>query len=410
MATASSLALVLASLLVAQSAGQSSSVVTQVWGGCTDSDPSCFPEFATLTSNTMSSPPANGMLTGLCFSGGGSRAYTAAQGQLRGLNALGLLSQFDYISSVSGGSWASSVAAFSTNADITTVLGPALNPADITMSNLQAPFAQNDMGQAVSYDVSPTFSSTLLEDTFQGHTFWIQSVGTFILGKFGLYSGSASNPYYITLNSTIESDITSANPSLANAQFLLPRSTGSDYAASTSTNYPFVIINTCISGTANEGPFTNTNVPFEVTPLYAGTPIPVQASNAQFSGLVGGAYVQPFAFGTDSIIQTANGSQQQGQQQQVDVPASGFTLADAVGSSSVAYSSLVSAIGDAFSPTWLYNVDESLPSGDSYVFSDGYSVDNNGLLSLLRRRVQRVVVFINTDTPINTTPGMSPCT
>ena len=47
--------------------------------------------------------------TGVCFSGGGTRSMAATIGQLRGLNALKMISNIDYISCVSGGSWASGV-------------------------------------------------------------------------------------------------------------------------------------------------------------------------------------------------------------------------------------------------------------------------------------------------------------
>ncbi|MFO1496577.1 MAG: hypothetical protein U1F26_18195 [Lysobacterales bacterium] len=60
--------------------------------------------------NTASpEPQATASSVGLCFSGGGSRALTCAMGQLRGLRALGLLDQTFALSSVSGGTWASSL-------------------------------------------------------------------------------------------------------------------------------------------------------------------------------------------------------------------------------------------------------------------------------------------------------------
>ena len=43
--------------------------------------------------------------TAVCFSGGSTRAYAAALGQLRGLTELRLVSKIDYISSVSGSAW-----------------------------------------------------------------------------------------------------------------------------------------------------------------------------------------------------------------------------------------------------------------------------------------------------------------
>jgi hypothetical protein len=45
----------------------------------------------------------------LCFSGGGSRALTCAWGQMLGLSTLNLIEKARYISSVSGGTWASSI-------------------------------------------------------------------------------------------------------------------------------------------------------------------------------------------------------------------------------------------------------------------------------------------------------------
>ena len=44
-----------------------------------------------------------------CFSGGGSRALTCAWGQMLGLKTLNLMNKARYISSVSGGTWATSI-------------------------------------------------------------------------------------------------------------------------------------------------------------------------------------------------------------------------------------------------------------------------------------------------------------
>ena len=50
--------------------------------------------------------------TGICFSGGGSRAYVAALGQLAALRELGLLEEVRYVAGVSGGAWATAVYCF----------------------------------------------------------------------------------------------------------------------------------------------------------------------------------------------------------------------------------------------------------------------------------------------------------
>ncbi|MDP9121000.1 MAG: patatin-like phospholipase family protein, partial [Acidobacteriota bacterium] len=54
---------------------------------------------------TLSPPPAAAPLSALCFSGGGIRSATFNLGVLRGLARLGLLDNFDYLSSVSGGGY-----------------------------------------------------------------------------------------------------------------------------------------------------------------------------------------------------------------------------------------------------------------------------------------------------------------
>src|SRR5215470_10910080 len=77
---------------------------------------------------------------GLCFSGGGSRALSCALGQYRALNLLGLMDDVLYISSVSGGTWASAAYTFLPS-DFTDddFLGPAtLNPADLTVFEFDA--------------------------------------------------------------------------------------------------------------------------------------------------------------------------------------------------------------------------------------------------------------------------------
>ena len=51
----------------------------------------------------LSEPPAR---TAVCFSGGGTRSMVASIGQLRALQALGLLDRVGYLSCVSGSAWA----------------------------------------------------------------------------------------------------------------------------------------------------------------------------------------------------------------------------------------------------------------------------------------------------------------
>src|SRR5215468_2178099 len=64
------------------------------------SGPPAFPETATLGA-------PGPMTVGIAFSGGGTRAATATVGALRGLRQNGWLDRVQYLTAVSGGSWAS---------------------------------------------------------------------------------------------------------------------------------------------------------------------------------------------------------------------------------------------------------------------------------------------------------------
>ena len=77
------------------------------------------------------SPPRP--LTGVAFSGGGSRAYVAALGQLQALYEAGILCEIDHAAGVSGGAWAISVRACCNGS-----LAPIVDPVDLDWPVLQA--------------------------------------------------------------------------------------------------------------------------------------------------------------------------------------------------------------------------------------------------------------------------------
>src|SRR5688572_12909099 len=76
---------------------------------------------------------------GVCFPGGGTRALTAAMGQLRALVNQNIIQNIDYMSCVSGGSWAcAAFAYYDPTPGITDddFLGTPIDPADITQDGL----------------------------------------------------------------------------------------------------------------------------------------------------------------------------------------------------------------------------------------------------------------------------------
>lgn len=66
-------------------------------------------------------------ITGVAFSGGGSRAYVAALGQLQAMRELGLLDGVDHLAGVSGGAWAVAVDSMAKNSSAQLTEPDALN-------------------------------------------------------------------------------------------------------------------------------------------------------------------------------------------------------------------------------------------------------------------------------------------
>ena len=74
----------------------------------------------------------------LCFSGGGSRALTCAWGQILGLSQENLIDKIRYISSVSGGTWASSIYSYlPSNISDNNLLGDYIKPEDLSINKIK---------------------------------------------------------------------------------------------------------------------------------------------------------------------------------------------------------------------------------------------------------------------------------
>lgn len=82
----------------------------------------------------MMRPPIDGA-TAVALSGGGSRAYVAALGQLEALRALGLIDNVDHVAGVSGGAWAAVVDSWLTE-QTTTRRSPILAPSELDLPSL----------------------------------------------------------------------------------------------------------------------------------------------------------------------------------------------------------------------------------------------------------------------------------
>jgi hypothetical protein len=338
---------------------------------------------------------------GVCFPGGGTRALSAAMGQLRAMIDQNIIQNVDYISCVSGGSWAATAFAYynsgaSSDADF---LGAVTDPANITEAGLDA-LSTSCVGYGATQSMDAALRAAY-EAKVDGDLLWITAVGSVFFDRYGL-----NDDAYFSLDAATVQAIQSANPSLANATFHTVRQPGG-YAM------PYLLINATIDGPTEPGDYvTDPLVMVTYSPLYAGIPLQQQVTYTEKGkgpitpttmATIGGGFIEPFGWGSSSPASSGatNGTVSVGES------AAPFRLIDASGTSS-------SAFAETAAKNLLLNVDlpeqvywPPMASGtqvasQAFEFGDGGNLENYGLIPLLQRGVKRVILFVNTDSPLNT--------
>lgn len=344
---------------------------------------------------TPAGPTASGTV-GLCFSGGGSRALTAAMGALRGLTALGLMDRVSFISSVSGGTWASSAYTYlpSTISD-DDFLGPVVEPGDITAAGLKT-LPPNNLGIVPTLlswtDILATITELKLEHDYPDDYLWQGIIGKYVLKPFGLwdqsFKGGYSSRYYA---GTSADAIIARNPELsADPFYLIERRrptlimNGSMYSNSTTDNSQLL--------------------PFESTPASVGIRMPFTGQGPGGRDIGGGTIEN---FGMGSVWQL----DQPDNQASVSIPARPFSLSDIVSISSAAFAQVIEKLHDliGLDPQYLYwpvaGRDNPKNAAYSYTFADGGLLENTGVASMLSRQVPNVIAFVNSQTPLSLQDG-----
>ena len=161
---------------------------------------------------------------------------------------------------------------------------------------------------------------------------------------------------------------------------------------------PHLVINACLVWPPPaEGPAEERQrVGFEYTPLGVGTPCrSMLRAPSGASCTVGGGYLESFAFGCPA----PGSGPAAGGRIRVVPPSRPFTLADATGATSVTSTRAATAAMVPRARHWPPGADDGQP-GRVHSFGDGGDIENFGLIALLRRRVERIVVFVNTLHPL----------
>ena len=304
------------------------------------------------------SPMASATGVGVCLSGGGSRAASAAMGELRGLRHLGLLDRVSTLSTVSGGTWAGVTFTYlpSAIADDDFLGGVVTDPGHLTWvhgSGQDPPRALDVLSDyalgslctrigLVEFLAKAVELSVAYHDS--PHMLWTRAVGALVLEPFGLNDttgdGSPSR-YFSETEQWLSAAILTVNSTLSARDFQLVQKPGRPHLVTNSTLfYPTgVHPRRPPSGSPMLEPY-----PLEVSTTQVGVPSPLVHG-------IGGGFVDPFAFGGPAPT-----APPQRDRVTVVTPAQRFALSDMTGASSSAFvGPLINAFGTAH--PWLEDID-----------------------------------------------------
>jgi hypothetical protein len=323
-------------------------------------------------------------------------------GYLAGLHELGLIPNVRYISGISGGSWATITYSFAQNGvDDRTLLGPIMMPKDMTYEGLK----QMDPQCARSY-TDADFVSIALQAYKDGKVdniadAWVYATQNVYFDPVGI---KTSTPF--SWSEDVVSDIKSRNFDLRRTDFILP----------TNAKRPFPMVGTTMVGPTDGGGYEydiRNMTMIEITPLYIGQ-MHTQEVGYQYHDILDrlhyrtvGGVVEPFAFGrygSSPFFGIDEGATTE--ELSVPHPDDIYDLRYAGGASSYAPGAFVESfdhfdIASTFGMHMNYwSPSDSRPSSEDNLFCDGGSYMNIMLPSMLQRRVQKIVLFLNNNTPL----------
>ncbi|HET7434334.1 MAG TPA: hypothetical protein VFN10_06425 [Thermoanaerobaculia bacterium] len=347
-----------------------------------------------------------GTALGICFPGGGTRAMCAAMGQLRGMISASILNSNannpNYISCVSGGSWAAAAFAYYDDSITDTdFLGNVIDPAAITASGLDV-LPSTSLGSGATMNLGDALDAAHKAGV-ANDLLWAAAVGSVFFARYNLYT--QGSPAYFSLDQDTVAAIVNNNAALSGATFHTVRQP-SGY------NMPYLLINATIDGPSDQSPYDpDPLVMVTYSPLYCGIPFQQTVSYTLKNGggvmreaLVGGGFIEPFAWGSDAPAASGatNGMVQ------VPPPTVPFELVNASGTSSSAFAEkfeMIKAL-DGLLPVenyWPPQSSGGQTAAQLFDFGDGGNLENYGLIPLIMRGVAKVILFVNTSSPLSTT-------
>ena len=361
---------------------------------------SAFPTAADYPESELLKSKPN---TAIGFSGGGSRAYTAAMGYLAGLRDLDLLKNVRYIGGISGGAWATTTFTFVQNvSDDRIFLGAIIPPEEIKYEQLQ------EMDSACARSLPYKELTLIALDALKNKVVdsmaaaWSYAVSKTYLEPVGIMPNTR-----FSWSAQTVADIKARNGDLFDAEFTIP----------VNPDRPFPIIGTTLIGPIDGAPFvakTQNYSLMEITPLYVGAMrnLDIAYKYKDFGRVhtkhVGGA-VEPFAFARKGGVAPSHGLSKRATSGVLEVPEpeAFLDLQFAAGTVSYAPGSFFESIaipeiaGDLSMQFDYWSPDEEFrPELTTMMYSDGGCYENIPLISYMQRRVPKIVLFFLSSIPL----------
>jgi hypothetical protein len=345
---------------------------------------------------------------GIAFSGGGTRSATATLGQLRALRTLGWLDQARYISANSGGTWTTVPFTYLPRTlSEDTFFGSYTAPDRVTDDYLKGKDSEQSMESMIIH-------SRLLDwrdlgrlaavGASGGDESYANFVGRTFLERFGLHDREKFFSHETAINSILEGNARAAD----NACWL----EATDFYLSRKGRPFMIVVGTLLSPDRRR-------FLVEATPLYVGVRNSSTVATDDGKQMpIGGGFVEPFGYDSKAPEerQLPNGRWR--------VKLKGglhrdnlryrFTLSDMIGMSSAAPAITLAErnIHTGVFPEFRHwAVDRQRVEGKGLVqdalelkHGDGGDIDNLALLPLLARKVENILVFINTRVPFAWNP------
>lgn len=318
---------------------------------------------------------------GIAFSGGGTRSASLTMGQLRGLEEIGVLKDIRYLSAVSGGSWGSMPFIYlDEGIPDKQFLGTYLKPGEITIDKLEE-CPEHSMTYAIS---NSKIFNKFIKEIGAGDERYARIISDIFLKPFNL--GNLRK--FFTYNKDSLRHILERNEKLTEDQF---------YLVNTRENRPYPIV----GGTILR-PKLN-RYPFEMSPLYVGINQLFKRAGSHNKYDIGGGYVEPHGFDADSphtYSKTENEAYVRlGRWRHM------FTLGDVIGTSGAAPAEYAERYKLEFLgfPEYKYWSPEKAGKttrAKEYDFGDGGILENTGIMPFLRRKVKKIILFVNGSTPL----------